>query len=378
MAVITCHGIHNLEKDPSKNKLKETKQNYSVEIPPELCLLAGISTVVVHTLYLLPSVMHRFNALISAAELRNKIAKEIPECYLIQPSLVMEALTTQRCLESFSSEGLELLGDSFLKYAASRYLYLVFDKKHEGQLTARRCRLICNENLHKLAMKRQLTGYIRDEPFQPDYWYVPGMLCTQSIPCKCNLRNLSCWQNEHHQELEKNNRVFKIGKSCSKGHRWICSKSVSDAVEALIGAFVVSGGAGPAVGFMKWIGFEIDFDQSLYEMARNRCNSYQIDLSKVNISGLEAQLGYEFGNKSLLVEALTHASHHDLNGGWCYQRLEFLGDAVLDFLITRHLFLTHPGLSPGVLSDLRSAAVNNHCFSRAIIKLNLQRYLRHA
>ena len=115
--------------------------------------------------------------LISAAKLRDKIAKEFHEYFLIQPSLAMEALTTRSCLESFSSEGLELLVDSFLKYATSRYLYLVFDKKHKGQLVARRCRLICNENLHNLVMKRQLSGHIQDEPFQLDYWYVPKMLC---------------------------------------------------------------------------------------------------------------------------------------------------------------------------------------------------------
>ena len=51
---------------------------------------------------------------------------------------------------------------------------------------------------------------------------------------------------------------------------------------------------------------------------------------------------------------------------------------MLDFLIMRHRFFTHLGLSLGVFSDRRSAAVNNHCFSRAIIKHNLQRYLRHA
>ena len=125
------------------------------------------------------------------------------------------------------------------------------------------------------------------------------------------------------------------------------------------------------MGFMKWIGLEINFNQSLYEMARNRCNIHQTSLDNVNISGLEAKLGYEFGNKSLLVEALTHASHHDLHGGWCYQFLEFLGDIVLDFLTMRHLFFAHPGLSPSVLLDLCSADMNNHCFSRAIIKHNL-------
>lgn len=59
------------------------------------------------------------------------------------------------------------------------------------------------------------------------------------------------------------------------------------------------------------------------------------------------------------------------------QRLEFLGDAVLDILISKHLFTAYPHLPPGRLSDLRSAAVNNGCFARVAVKHNLQHYLRH-
>ena len=59
------------------------------------------------------------------------------------------------------------------------------------------------------------------------------------------------------------------------------------------------------------------------------------------------------------------------------QRLEFLGDSVLDFLITRHFYSTYQGLSPGFLTDLRSASVNNENFARAAVKCGIQKYLRH-
>lgn len=49
-----------------------------------------------------------------------------------------------------------MLGDSVLKYAVSSYLFLKYPKKHEGQLTARRTRAICNSNLHKLGIKNKL------------------------------------------------------------------------------------------------------------------------------------------------------------------------------------------------------------------------------
>lgn len=50
---------------------------------------------------------------------------------------------------------------------------------------------------------------------------------------------------------------------------------------------------------------------------------------------------------------------------------------MLDFLITRHFCSTHPGVSPGLLTDLRSSAVNNESFARAAVKYNIQKYLRH-
>ena len=53
---------------------------------------------------------------------------------------------------------------------------------------------------------------------------------------------------------------------------------------------------------------------------------------------LEAMLGYKFRNLGLLKEACTHCSWPDQSSA-CYQRLEFLGDAVLDLLITRYYIM---------------------------------------
>ncbi|MCO5569280.1 hypothetical protein L7F22_022992 [Adiantum nelumboides] len=387
LRVKQSHRIHNLltvdvAVAKKKERTEKAKKSILVELPAELCLFTGLPSALIRSLYFFPSVFHRLNALLLAAQLRSTIAKDMPQCGSIEGTMVMQALTTLRCLEGFSFEGLELLGDSFLKYAVSRYLFLVYDRKHEGQLSNRRSRLICNKTLHHLAVARHLPGYIRDEPFQPEYWKAPGMLSVKSVKCKCNLENLTLREDSCDNKDAEKGSVFRIGKTCNKGHRWMCSKTVSDAVEALIGAFVSFGDSGPALGFMKWIGMDIDFDLSLYEAARNRKVHPKV-LNAVNVAGIESQLGYVFVNKALLVEALTHASKedphdaHDALGGGCYQRLEFLGDALLDFLITRHLFSTHPGLSPGVLSDLRSAAVNNECFARSAVKHNLQRYLRH-
>ena len=64
-----------------------------------------------------------------------------------------------------------------------------------------------------------------------------------------------------------------------------------------------------------------------------------------------------------MLQAFSHASYYPNRLTDCYQRLEFLGDAVLDYLITRHLFEDERQHSPGTLTDLRSALVNNTIFA---------------
>ncbi|GJN35688.1 hypothetical protein PR202_gb24486 [Eleusine coracana subsp. coracana] len=71
---------------------------------------------------------------------------------------------------------------------------------------------------------------------------------------------------------------------------------------------------------------------------------------------VERLLQYQFRDRTLLEEALTHQSA-DGGGGASssYQRLEFVGDAALGLAFSNFLFLTNPGLGPGALSTLRAA-----------------------
>lgn len=57
------------------------------------------------------------------------------------------------------------------------------------------------------------------------------------------------------------------------------------------------------------------------------------------------------------------------------QRLEFLGDAVLDYLITSYLYSVFPNLTPGQLTDLRSIAVSNNSFAQLVVLHSLQSYI---
>jgi len=60
------------------------------------------------------------------------------------------------------------------------------------------------------------------------------------------------------------------------------------------------------------------------------------------------------------------------------QRLEFLGDAVLDHIFTYYFYLQYPECTPELLTDLRSASVNNNCYAHAAVKAGLHKHILHS
>ena len=86
----------------------------------------------------------------------------------------------------------------------------------------------------------------------------------------------------------------------------------------------------------------------------------------------EARLGYRFGDPALLDAALTHRSAGKQN----YERLEFLGDAILNFAVARLVFGAFPEADEGDLSRYRSALVSGRSLAAAAAALGLGDQLR--
>ena len=81
----------------------------------------------------------------------------------------------------------------------------------------------------------------------------------------------------------------------------------------------------------------------------------------VELSKLEKNLSHTFNNQKLLQEALTHRSYLNENPRWDVphnERLEFLGDAVLELIVTENLFEKFPNEDEGKLTTLRAALDN--------------------
>jgi ribonuclease III len=92
---------------------------------------------------------------------------------------------------------------------------------------------------------------------------------------------------------------------------------------------------------------------------------------------LESQIRYKFSNPLLLAEALTHPSlaYETQGPHFDNQRLEFLGDAVLQLIFTRQLFVEFPELNEGSLTKLRSQLVSRTALARYARRLDLGTHL---
>lgn len=92
---------------------------------------------------------------------------------------------------------------------------------------------------------------------------------------------------------------------------------------------------------------------------------------------LEDALGYVFRDRQLLETALTHPSQaHELDGSRGNERLEYLGDAVLDLLIAHLLYEAHPDWHEGDLTRARAALVNQRALASRARALELGRFVR--
>ncbi len=99
----------------------------------------------------------------------------------------------------------------------------------------------------------------------------------------------------------------------------------------------------------------------------------------MNLDELQAQLGLRFRAADLLIEALTHRSYINEQGAVPTrnnERLEFLGDAVLDFVVTHALFRRYPDMPEGELTQLRQALVRTEALAEMALACNLGEYLR--
>ncbi|OEL21951.1 Endoribonuclease Dicer-like protein 2b [Dichanthelium oligosanthes] len=198
-----------------------------------------------------------------------------------------------------------------------------------------------------------LKGYIHGEEFNLNKWIIPGLGYDRCGDTKSFF-------------LPTNN-MYSL-KAIS-----IKTKTIADTVEALIGAYLSASGEQAAFHFIKSLGMDVELHSEMPYERKIITKSEEI----IDVRSLETMLGYVFNDRSLLIEALTHSSYN--TAGPCYERLEFLGDAVLDHIITDYFYkLYYPGCTPALLTNLRKASVNNCCYAHAAVKAGLHKHMLHS
>ncbi|KAJ2761805.1 hypothetical protein IWQ57_005953, partial [Coemansia nantahalensis] len=409
---------------------------------PFFCATDPLTPDNLHNLSLLPSLFARLEQVLLAEEVRVQL--QLPA----RRESVREALTASCSSGDVSYERLETLGDAVLKYITSVMVFVSYPDAHEGHLTARRGRIICNAHLFDLAIKLGLPPFIMTQlfvkrdvrlpgpgwrrlPFIPNKWICVSPFAEDSRGGGGGGGDGDAKAVEAEPAAPVRARAPVVPIKVADT-RMLSEKTVADTIESLLGACTRDGGicgalaAARSLGVLddKWASWGLfidewrasqaaqqqkmarlaalrhemvaagDVDAVLQEVALDQedviygLGAHEIgagagmaeeqllgtdDLAARSIEGV---LGYTFKDRGLLTEALTHCSWLGL-GARSYQRLEFLGDAVLDFFITERYYHFQPPLTPHRITLVKHIAASNDLFAVILVCNGLHRHLRH-
>jgi endoribonuclease Dicer len=137
------------------------------------------------------------------------------------PSIILQALTMSNANDGINLERLETIGDSFLKYAITTYLYCTYENVNEGKLSYLRSKQVSNLNLYRLGRRKVLGESMIATKFEPhDNWlppcyFVPKELEQALIDAKVNYRLIV-------QEFIGTSRICRTSRSCqaTRSARW--------------------------------------------------------------------------------------------------------------------------------------------------------------
>lgn len=129
--------------------------------------------------------VQKFEAIMDASQLHDKTTqKQFPFSFDYQPdlnnhpgpspSILLQGLTMSNANDGINLERLETIGDSFLKYAITTYLYCTYENVNEGKLSYLRSKQVSNLNLYRLGRKKILGESMIATKFEPqDNWLPP-------------------------------------------------------------------------------------------------------------------------------------------------------------------------------------------------------------
>lgn len=285
--------------------------------------------------------------------------------------LIKQACTGPVKNQKTNYESLETLGDTVLKFVTSLHYFVNNSLDNEGKLTWRRTNVVKNINLTDVSIIKRLFVYLK----------VTKIPKSKVKPAHLNVD----YKDFGNQIMHK-----------------FSGRMMADHVEALIGVFYLAKGVKGAIDFLHrldliqmsdtWMRYlettpldEIHSNlmEGLVDPILNQtlltdqlfpipkvCDTSELS-DQLNL--LSLPLDYKFKDVSFLEEALTHKSFQAKKS---YDRLEFLGDALLDLIIMDSIFCLQHKYTPEELTLITDILVNKYQFAKCGVVLELYRYLK--
>ncbi|PHH81314.1 hypothetical protein CDD82_1058 [Ophiocordyceps australis] len=323
--------------------------------------ISTLPTDIAAAALLYPVMMYRLDSLLIALEACKLFDLEIDSKLALEALTKDSSNTEEHGCEQVdfqvgmgnNYERLEFLGDAFLKMATTISLFTLMPRTNEYEYHVERMLLVCNQNLFNHAVDNKLQQYVRSKSFDRRTWY-PQL-------------------------------TLKKGKAPKDGvQHCLSDKSIADVCEAMIGAAYMTGKATGSMDVaVKAVSRMVKSKKHKMTKYSDYYAAYKMPewqvagssaAQRAAVDRIEEKTGYRFQSPNLLRSVFKHPSYpHEVIPN--YQRLEFLGDALLDLVIVEYLFERFPKADPQWLTEHKMAMVSNHFFGSLCVQLGLQKHL---
>ncbi|KAF9781071.1 hypothetical protein IL306_014111 [Fusarium sp. DS 682] len=303
-----------------------------------------------------PAIIHRIDSALITLDACDLLGLELP------PKLALEAMTKDSDNSeehdkeqiNFQTgmgenyERLEFLGDCFLKMATTISIYTLMPNGNECKYHVERMLLICNQNLFNHAVDRKLQEYIRSKSFDRRTWY-------PDLPLKKGKAPKS--------EMRHN----------------LADKTIADVCEALIGAAYLTSKDNNMDLAVKAVSRMTKSKNHRMKAFRDYYRAFKVPewqegagtaAQRSLVQKVAKATGYRFKSAQLVQSAFKHPSW-PYESVPDYQRLEFLGDSLLDMVIVDYLYRNFPQADPQWLTEHKMAIVSNQFLGCLCVKLDL-------
>lgn len=302
------------------------------------CYARPAATVYGPCVTLIPSILH-----LMAAGLRAQYAQEtvLKVIEFSDTGYLVQALLAKSASSLYNYERFEFLGDAYLKFRASLQVFASKPLATEGVLDISVSELTSNLRLERSTRSLGLEAYITTKTPSQKHWKLPQL----------------------------------AGNSPVTTTRKVASKTLADVVESILAAAYLDGfdesdSSERCTKLLQMFLPELDWNTPS-QIAKLFLSDVVVDVPKGRLVHEVGQmLGYDFHNVTLLCEALTHSSSHPREQS--LDRLEFLGDAIIDWILKARLFRNF-SLDADRMTLCRHAAASHVFFAYSCLDVRCRR-----